>query len=735
MKNTLSYLLFFFITGILFAQTDGISYQAVIIGPDKQELPGVDAEGNIFPDAAIAVRFTILDETNNVEYQEVQTTNTDAFGRINLLIGSVNPDEFMKISWDGSNKDLKVEIDFSGAGSNFLDMSREQLTFVPYAYHRNITAAGTLKVDDATELNSELLVKGPTQLESVLAVAGNTDLNSDLLVLGATSLNDSLNLNKGKAANLSGNLTVLGTSDLKGDTKLERIDVAGTSMLNGQVIIDVTMDNKDKGDEYRNYPLLVQGSEQGIAIKVNGQKTVSNNYITFWDQQGTDIERGSMWGRIEGITLDELENDASYQRDLRLKRFDIAAETINVTLSALEITQGIIDVVASSSSSTACVGAGACITAPIPAFIISAGTNLVMKIFNGGETVIKLGIAVKNKNIFLEEAEKNIGVSYQSGAGDYAEWIPKENPTEVFSAGELVGIKNGRVTKNTWGVEKIMVVSTRPIVLGNMPQPMKEHEYVKIAFMGQVPVYVLGKIEPGDYILPNILGSEFARAVHPDNMNTRDYKKVAGVAWNVIKEITDGLNIVNVAVGINANDMSEQISKQEEELKAMKEVFIQLKSKVTKSNTILASLVPGYEEAIGAMGNTSVSTIVTTKTEQVEKSENKNIVHPQEDEIIYFEVSREQIETSIELARQQYQQLVSDQYLTSKLLIGKNEIAPDDLKSSELTAIRNPTLWEKMDTDPEYKEENIRFIQANLKKAYHTHKKYASKFTNLKVME
>ena len=135
------------------------------------------------------------------------------------------------------------------------------------------------------------------------------------------------------------------------------------------------------------------------------------------------------------------------------------------------------------------------------------------------------------------------------------------------------------------------------------------------------------------------------------------------------------------------------------------------------------------------MGNTSVSTIVTTKTEQVEKSENKNIVHPQEDEIIYFEVSREQIETSIELARQQYQQLVSDQYLTSKLLIGKNEIAPDDLKSSELTAIRNPTLWEKMDTDPEYKEEIIRFIQANLKKAYHTHKKYASKFTNLKVME
>ncbi len=54
-----------------FTQTDGISYQAVIIGPDNQELPGVDAEGNILPEATIALRFSIIDANNQLEYQEI----------------------------------------------------------------------------------------------------------------------------------------------------------------------------------------------------------------------------------------------------------------------------------------------------------------------------------------------------------------------------------------------------------------------------------------------------------------------------------------------------------------------------------------------------------------------------------------------------------------------------------------------------------------------------------------
>ena len=106
--------LFLLFSAITFAQTDGITYQAVIIGPDDLELPGIDSEGNYLPSTTVAIRFTIFESGNLVEFEEIQTTTTDEFGRINLIIGSVNHDDFEKIEWDGTPKDLKVEIDFDG---------------------------------------------------------------------------------------------------------------------------------------------------------------------------------------------------------------------------------------------------------------------------------------------------------------------------------------------------------------------------------------------------------------------------------------------------------------------------------------------------------------------------------------------------------------------------------------------------------------------------------------------
>ena len=70
MKKLL-YITFLLIASMqLYSQTDGLSYQALIIGPDDQELPGVDAQGNILPNTIIAIRFTIYDEANSIEFQE-----------------------------------------------------------------------------------------------------------------------------------------------------------------------------------------------------------------------------------------------------------------------------------------------------------------------------------------------------------------------------------------------------------------------------------------------------------------------------------------------------------------------------------------------------------------------------------------------------------------------------------------------------------------------------------------
>ncbi len=746
MKNIIR-ILFFLASIHLLAQTDGISYQAVIIGPNNQELPGVDAEGNILPNATVSIRFTIMDANNGMEYQEIQTTNTDQYGRINLTIGSVNPDEFTKINWDGTSKDLKVEIDFSGSGSDFIDMSREKLTFLPYGFHRDIKATGKLVVDDVTDLNSELTVGGPTRLNSTLDVNNNnttnltgelnvdgiTNLKSTLGVDGLTDLNDGLNVNNNAPANFSGESSFGLKATFKGPTAFEEpstfvaIDVDGPSQLNGKVSINANVDGEGGQNNIERYPLLVQGSNQGIAIKVNGEGSIDNNYISFWDQ-----DSGKMWGRIEGVTTQELENSSNYKNAISSYNWNLGLNITGVALSTLEVAQAVIDVVASSSSSTACVGFGACITAPIPAFIISSGTNLAMRIANLATAVIDLVLSENERARFIEEAEDNIGVSYESGAGDYAEWLPKQNLNELFIPGELVGVKNGLVTKSIWDAENVMIVSTRPIVLGNMPLQNNEKNSVKIAFMGQVPARVVGNVKPGDYILPSELGNGLAKAVHPDNMKTRDYKKIAGVAWSTIYEITNGVSLVNVAVGINANDLSEVLVKQEKALLQLQTEYDALKREIRESNIALANLVPGYAKAVGFNEDSKEEDV---KQSQIPKTIPNNFVRHTEEDIVYFDISRDHMVASIDMAREQYKSILSDDQAGKILSLNKTNKSNSAIENMIKIPLEEHPFWQKIDSDPAYKEEIIRFMQSELEKAFHTHQEYAHEFTDMKVKE
>ena len=115
-----------------FSQTKGISYQAVILSPTPQEIPGVDAQRNILANSAIAIQFTIVDASGSEVFQEYHTTSTDRYGMINLSIGNgtTTYSSFNDIVWDGTTKKLKVGIDFSG-GSNFSPLSEQNLSYMP----------------------------------------------------------------------------------------------------------------------------------------------------------------------------------------------------------------------------------------------------------------------------------------------------------------------------------------------------------------------------------------------------------------------------------------------------------------------------------------------------------------------------------------------------------------------------------------------------------------------------
>ena len=152
----------------------------------------------------------------------------------------------------------------------------------------------------------------------------------------------------------------------------------------------------------------------------------------------------------------------------------------------------------------------------------------------------------------VAESYLEIGVEYSSGNGDYAEWLERKNPEEKIDAGDIVAVVGGKITKDLEGAEQVMAVSYRPIVLGNIPKEGEKHLGNNVAFMGQIPVKIMGPVSTGDYIVgkSNIPG--YGIAINPANMTVEDFKLAIGRSWDANNE--KGPKMVNTVVGVHNGD-------------------------------------------------------------------------------------------------------------------------------------------------------------------------------------
>jgi len=241
--NLLFVLLILSVTGM--AQTDGLSYQAVILDPEAQEIPGQDITNNVLINAPLTVRFTILKRDGTILYKETQETQTDGFGMINLIIGQGQPSNglFTEIEWDGVPKNLQVDVNLDG---NFKMLNKEPLTFIPYAFHRNITATGTLNVDGEVLFGNNLVVDGETRLNDALFVNNESSsvFSGTLVVAGTSTLNNSLSVTNESPTFLTGTLDVDGATRLNNTLTVEEatqlnstLDVDGATTLNNSLTV------------------------------------------------------------------------------------------------------------------------------------------------------------------------------------------------------------------------------------------------------------------------------------------------------------------------------------------------------------------------------------------------------------------------------------------------------------------------------------------------------------------
>ncbi len=134
----------------------------------------------------------------------------------------------------------------------------------------------------------------------------------------------------------------------------------------------------------------------------------NNDFVTFRNNSGGVV------GRIEGQTLAELNADSDYINEKNAFIFDVVTSSVDLAIAGFEVAQGVVDVIAAASSSTACVGLGVCVTAPIPSFIIAAGASLVLKIANAASEATSLAGAIVYRDTYVSNRESQIGVTYQS---------------------------------------------------------------------------------------------------------------------------------------------------------------------------------------------------------------------------------------------------------------------------------------------------------------------------------
>lgn len=636
-KQSVILLLLCLLSSGLLGQTQGIGYQAILIDQNAKEIPGVDVQGNYLPSQPLTMRFSIYAEGGTLNYQEEHQTSTDVYGMINLTIGwgeptAISPGEFADIDWDGYPKSLNIEISLGEASDSFEEFSSEELKFVPYAYHRNITATGTMIIEDVTDLNSDLNVNNgsPSNLSGDLTVgqvtnlegdlnvnnASNTHLTGNLDTDGETNLNSTLSVNNASATLLSGDLTVQGQSNM------EEVNLT-------------TLNSTSSSDEFIANFENTNGNGSGIKIKLGKQATKNNALATnadaaieVWLGEISVTEFEFITGILDGDLTDNMDQLLVLANPV--DPAEIAAMAATVCSMTEAIGSKLTGFLNSTLGLPITIGpwgyAGVNIVPEMTVFPSLPPVNLPCDFLGDGFNLPNLSFSdvyvdnpLNSDNKFIEFTDNDdftmgaiqaqsienwamqyldivflhevystfkgmdkaeimpelnvlgkeiaasyleIGVSYSSGNGDYAEWLERLNPDEHIGTGDIVAVKGGKITKDLSQAEQVMAVSYRPIVLGNTPQKGKEHLGSNVAFMGQIPVKVMGPVRSGDYIVGkgNIPG--YGIAISPQHMTLSDFNCAVGRSWG--ENLSDGPKMVNTVVGVHNGDYLNILKKYEQ---------------------------------------------------------------------------------------------------------------------------------------------------------------------------
>ena len=386
-----------------------------------------------------------------------------------------------------------------------------------------------------------------------------------------------------------------------------------------------------------------------------------------------------------------------------------------MVFAGVDLGFAIADLVAAIADFRLCTGLGICVTAP-------SVSQIVIKVLGIAKNVLQLAQQTVNLAQYITTKNGNLGITFSSNSGDYAEWLPKAASSIILSPGQIIGVRKGLISLNTNGAERVLVISTSPIILGNNPEAGKESQFEKVAFLGQVPVRVLGKVQSGDYILAGGKNDGLGIAKNAEALSIDDIQNIVGIAWS--GSDIEGEKAIKVAVGLTANDLQNIVRKLEKKVNMQVADVNELKKQINANNELLAKLIPGFKapalsidavtpaELVKIAGNTPVqvntNSQITSSTGISFKKGNTNTAKVNEvtNEIIKYVASK------IDKPELERYPEMNDE-LIGKIIEWGSVLAKENSKEFAPNA-NTDVLLQKINNDPEFKS----FLYSKIRETY-----------------
>ena len=227
-----------FFSVLLYSQSNGITYQAILYKPNGDVMPGYNNSTVPLASEDVCLQFTIVDATSQNEYIETIAVTTDQYGMVNLIIGTGNQTggyaaSFATVDWTSTQKRLRIGLNVDGQCSNFEEISNQPFSIVPYAYSsayatNAVNVTGIVPIANGGT-NASTVVGAKTNLGLDL-VDNTSDLAKPISVATQAALNA-----KENAVNKSTDVTLADVSNTKFPTEL-----AVKTYVNGQVASSVS---------------------------------------------------------------------------------------------------------------------------------------------------------------------------------------------------------------------------------------------------------------------------------------------------------------------------------------------------------------------------------------------------------------------------------------------------------------------------------------------------------------